>query len=162
MSDEQDDDHNDDGPDLYPESEELDLGDLKADTLMGDLRDAMLGQFRQQKRPWSMLVEDEQREVANAYELAAKNLVRKTVRLLSNFDFPCTAVTLGEVKIKGEKGIEAKITCGNVEHNRTVLGEHVGTMMTLYAVDSEVFMAERARPAISPDQGSLLRDDEAA
>lgn len=142
-----------------PDGDEVDLGGLKADTLMVDVRDAMLMQFRDKKRPWSLLTEEEQREVANSFELAAKNLVRKTVRMLTDYDFPRTVVALGEVKIKGEKGIEAKITCQNIEHNRTILGEHVGQLVSLLMVDSDAFEAEREAP-ITPDQGSMLPPEE--
>lgn len=135
-------------------ADNLDMAELKADTLMVDIRDAMLGRIRELRTPWSLLPEDKQREIANSMELAAKNLVRQAVRLLNDHEFPYAVVALGEVKIKGEKGIEAKISCQNIEHNRTVLGEHVGQMCTVYMVDSETFMGER-EPAISPDQPDL-------
>lgn len=152
---------NDETPaDDIPEDDEIDMGELRAETLMVDIRDAMLGQIRDLRTPWPLMPEDRQREVAAAMELAAKNLVRRTVRLLSNFSFPYAVISLGEVKIKGEKGIEAKITCQNIEHNRTVLGEHVGQFATLYMVDSEAFMAERDA-IISPDQTNLFGDEAA-
>lgn len=135
-------------------ADNLDMAELKADTLMVDIRDAMLGRIRELRTPWSLCPEDKQREIANSMELAAKNLVRQAVRLLNDHEFPYAVVALGEVKIKGEKGIEAKISCQNIEHNRTVLGEHVGQMCTVYMVDSETFMGER-EPAISPDQPDL-------
>ena len=159
--DDQDDGPEDQGPDIYPEADEIDLGELKYDTLMGDVRDAMLMQFQQRQRPWSLLSEEEQREVAASFELAAKNLVRKSVRLLHAYDFEHVVVTLGEVKVKG-KGIEAKITATNLKEYRDALSDHVDSQVMIYLVDSETFMAERAKPRITPDQGSLLPDADAA
>jgi GTPase Era involved in 16S rRNA processing len=129
--------------------------ELAIDTLAGDLHAALVGHLRDMKRPWTMMTEAEQRDKIAAMDMAARELVRGTVRLLTNHEFPHTAVTLGEVKIKGEKGIEAKITCANIDHNRAVLGEHVGQMITVLMVDSETFMASRRPVDAAPDQGGL-------
>ncbi len=134
-----------DAPEYEPELE----------TLMGDLRDVMLGRIRATQKPWEQMTEAEQNDLANGLELAAKDIIRRTVRLLNNFDWPHTAVELGEVKIGGSKGIEAKITCANIEHNRTVLGEHVGDHIMVLMVDSDRFMAHRAPVDIKPDQPDL-------
>ena len=141
--------------------EKSEIDDLKLETLSGDIRDVLLMTIRDLKRPWSMPTADEQRDVANRMEMASSHLVRKTVSLMVDFEFPRAVVALGEVKIKGEKGIEAKITCTNIEHNRTVLGEHVGAMVMMLMVDSEQFMADRQPVEIAPDQPELP-DNEAA
>ena len=135
--------------------DEIDMDELEIETLSGDLRDALLMRVRDMKRPWTMLTADEQREISNVFDRAAQHLVRQTVSLLTDYDFPRCVVTLGEVKIKGEKGIEAKIGAPNVEQYRNVLGDHVGSMVTMVMVDSETFMAERAPAAIDPDQPEL-------
>lgn len=141
--------------------EKSEIDDLKLETLSGDIRDVLLMTIRDLKRPWSMLTAEEQSDVANRMEMASKELVRKSVRLMTDFEFPRAVVTMGEVKIKGEKGIEAKITCTNIEHNRTVLGEHVGDMVLMLMVDSEQFMAERQPVEITPDQPELPDTDAA-
>ena len=128
--------------------------DLK--TLSGDLRDAMLSRIRQMRTTWPLCTEAEQNDIANGLELAANNFVREGVRLLTSFHFPRAAVTLGEVKIKGEKGIEAKITCPNIEVYRSVLGEHVGHMVLMLMVDSDAFLNSRAKPDIQPDQADMF------
>lgn len=129
--------------------------DIALDTLSGDIRDAMLSRIRMMKTSWALCNEAEQAEIANGLELAAKNFVRAAVRELTRHDFPHAVVTLGEVKIKGEKGIEAKIVCTNIEHNRTVLGEHVGDMVQIVMVDSDKFMAARGPVKTDPDQMGL-------
>lgn len=138
-------DTGDDTPDFDPA-----LG-----TLMGDVRDAMLMRIRTAQKPWAQMTEDEQMMLANGVDLAARDMVRKTVRLLTSFEWPHAVVTLGEVKIKGEKGIEAKIVCTNIEHNRTVLGENVGSHVMILMVDSETFMSARAPVRIDPDQPQM-------
>lgn len=138
----------DDTPDFDPD----------LDTLMGDMRDAMLQRIRTLKKPWAQMSEGEQYDCANGIELAAKDMIRKTVRLLNKFEWPHAVVELGEVKIGGTKGIEAKITCSNIALNRNVLGEHVGTQIMLLMVDSDTFMAERAPARVDKDQPDLPLD----
>lgn len=138
-----------------PDNTKIDIEELKIDTLAGDLRDAMLMRVRDMKRPWSMLTESEQRELAAGLDMAARHLVRGAIHLLTDYEFPRAVVTLGEVKIRGEKGIEAKIGCANIEHNRQVLGEHVGDHVLMLMVDSETFMGEREPAKIDPDQPDL-------
>jgi hypothetical protein len=138
-----------DAPEFHPE----------LDTLMGDLRDVMLGRIRTTRKPWEQMSEDEQIDLANGIELAAKDMIRRTVRLLNNYPWPHAAVLLGEVKIKGAKGIEAKVTCDNIELNRTVLGDHIGQHVMVLMVDSDRFMAHRAPVDIKPDQPELPIED---
>ncbi len=135
------------------------VADLKLDTLSGDIRDAFLTRFRNAPKPWQQMTEDEQYDFANGVELFSKELVRQAVRLVTDWDFPRAVVSLGEVKIKGEKGIEAKIIAANIEHNRNVLGDHVGEFCTIVMVDSAEFMAERAPVEITPDQPEMELGD---
>ena len=130
--------------------------DLQLDTLRGDIRDAMLNRIRHMKTSWALCNEAEQAEIVNGLELAAKNLVRGVVRQLTAHEFPHAVVTLGEVKIGGTKGIEAKITCPNIELNRNVLGDHVGEMVQIVMIDSDKFMGEKSEAEIQPDQSDMF------
>ena len=132
------------------------VDDLQLETLSGDVRDAMLSRIRMMKTSWALCTEAEQAEIANGLELAAKNLVRGAVRLLTAHEFPHAVVTLGEVKIGGSKGIEAKLTCQNIELNRNVLGDHVGQMVQVVMIDSDSFIGERDGVDIQPDQGDMF------
>lgn len=147
-----DDVNKDDAPDFTPEAE----------TLAGDVRDFFLGRIRMMQKPWEAMSEAEQTDLANAADLASREVVRKMVRVLNDFAFPHTVVELGEVKIGGNKGIEAKITASNIEHNRTVLGEHVGDQIIVLMCDSEQFMSARSSVPIDKDQPELPVDGEDA
>jgi len=141
----------DDAPEFNP----------KLETLCGDLRDVMLGRIRTTRKPWEQMTEAEQTDLANGLQLAASDMVRRMVRLMTSYDWPHAAVVLGEVKIKGEKGIEAKIACPNVDHNRNVLGAHVGQHVMVLMIDSDTFMGETAPVDIKKDQAELeLADGE--
>lgn len=145
---------------------EADLGDIDVmqaveapevslETLMGDIRDAMLSRFRSARKPWEQMSENEQREAVEAFTMTARHLVREFVSLATHFEFPRAVVTLGQVTLKDRKTIEAKISCENIEGYRSVLGEHVGTDVIILAIDSETFMAARKDIAIQPDQAEL-------
>lgn len=131
--------------------------EMQLDTLFGDCRDAMLQRIQTMKTSWALCNEAEQAEIINGLELAAKSIVRAAVREVTRHEFDHAVVSLGEVKIKGEKGIEAKITCSNIEHNRSVLGEHVGSMVQIVMIDSEDFMNARSEAKPTPDQGDWLQ-----
>lgn len=137
------------------QAEEIDALDLARETLSGDVRDAMLMRIRTLQKPWEQMTEAEQYDCANGIDLAAKALVRGAMRAMLDFDFPRCVVTLGEVKIKGEKGIEAKITTQNCEENRNVLGDYVGQIVLMIMASSDDFMGERSAFVATPDQPEL-------
>lgn len=139
-----------------------DLSDIKLDTLSGDVRDVLLQNVQQMKRPWSMLTEQEQYDVANSLELASKDLVRNAVRMLTEFRYPRAVVTLSKINIIGgdNSRIDGTNTAANIQQNRDVLGEHVGQHVALLAIDSTQFMEERAPVKIDKDQSELPMDGE--
>lgn len=132
--------------------------DLELESLSGDMRDEMLTRIKHLKATWGLLSQNEQMDVANGLELFAKNMVRRAVHLVTRQKFPHTAVQLAEMKIGGTKGIEAKIICDNIQHNREVLGEHIGQFVQMVMIDSDTFMGERAAVQIDPDQPGLNLD----
>ena len=138
------------------------ISELAIDTLSGDLRDAMLMRVRDMKRPWSMLTEDEQRDLANGLDIAARDLTRAAVRLVTAHEWPSAVVTLHDIKIIGgdKARIEGKVVADNITHNREVLGDHVNTMVKLVCVDSVTLMGEREPVKIDPDQSTLPVDDD--
>lgn len=155
---------NDEPTDHTPEGDapHVPAGDqLEIETLAGDLRDEMLKRIRTMNRPWSLLTEDEQRDLASSLELFANEIVRGAVRLIADYEWPRAVVHIGEVKIRGEKGIEVKIGAANIEHNRNVLGDHVGDEAMLLMIDSEAFMGSRGPVRIDPDQPELPTGDAA-
>lgn len=143
-----------------PEFEVNELSSAQRDTLAGDVRDAMLTRFRQAQKPWSMMNEEEQSDLANGFELAAKAMIREAVQMLTASDFPHAVVKLVDVKIIGgdNSRIDVKCVAGNISHNRDVLGDYVGDMVQLVAIDSEKFMGERAPAKIDKDQPDLPID----
>ncbi|MGB2203352.1 MAG: DNA translocase FtsK [Pseudooceanicola atlanticus] len=156
-------DNGDADEDRDDDLESPELSEMPLETLSGDVRDAMLMRVRDIKRPWSMLTEAEQYDLANGLELAAKEFVRNAVQMLTDFEYPRAVVKLVDVKIIGGDSakIDAKVTCSNIHQNRDVLGEHVGQMVALMAIDSTEFMGEREPVKIDPDQPELPTGEDA-
>lgn len=146
-------------PDDLPEPPDLDLGldDMQLGTLSGDIRDAMLTRFRGFGKTWKDMTEAEQQDAANAFDLAARQTVRKAVQLLTSWDWPRVVARLGDMKIiGGEKTrIEVKAIASNIADYRNAIGEHVGSEVMILMVDSEAFLAQRAPAKTEPDQPDL-------
>lgn len=139
---------------------DMDAPEVERDTLFGDVRDALLTRFRNTRKPWEQMSEQEQRETVEAFSMTARHVVREAVKAVTDYDFLRCVVTLGAVQIKDKQTIEAKITCQNIEDYRSTIGEAVGEHVMLLAVDSDAFMAARAEPKIDPDQPGLDLDAE--
>jgi len=135
----------DDAPDFDPE----------LDTLMGDLRDVMLGRIRTTQKPWEKMTESEQTDLANGIDLAARDIVRRTVRLMARHQWPHVVANLSEIKIGGKNGIDIKMTAPNISLNRETLGDHLNTQVQIVMIDSDQFMAARGPVDIKPDQPDL-------
>lgn len=164
---EEDDEDGEDGDESGPDADAYAAGNtgdpLSLETLSGDIRDAMLSRFRMAPKPWAQMSEAQQRELVEGFGLAARDLVRKAVRMVTGFEFPRVTVVLGDVKIIGgdKARIEAKVTCGNIAENREVLGDYVGDHVLMLMVDSERFMSQRKEPQVEPDQPDLPLGDTA-
>lgn len=114
--------------------------------MMGDMRNFILDRIRNNWKPWQQMTTVEQQDLVNAVEDQARKTIRGTVRALNDHDWPYCMVTLGQVTIKGgDKGIEARITCANVNDNRNFLGEHVDSQVMIVVTNAEDFFGARDR-----------------
>ena len=67
---------------------------MEAGTLAGDVRDVILTHFRNIKVPWSMLAEDEQRNVIEAAEKCGRDVARRAVSIVTQSGWPTVSVSL--------------------------------------------------------------------
>lgn len=135
--------------------------DPELETLMGDVRDVMLGRIRTTQKPWEQMTEAEQTDLANGIDLAARDMVRRTVRLMARHEWPHVVASLSEIKIGGKNGIDIKMTCPNIALHRETLGDNVNTQVQIVMIDSDKFMGQRRPVDIKPDQPDLdLQDGE--
>lgn len=117
--------------------------------LEGQIRNFMLDRIRNNWKPWQQMTVQEQQDLVNAIEQQARDTIRGTVRALNDFEWDHCMVTLGQVTLKGgDKGIEAKITCANVDENRNFLGEHIDSQVMILSTDAETFFGARDKVKI--------------
>lgn len=143
-----------------PEDFDLPAGslELQRDTLAGDVRDAVLAVFKTQRKRWPDMTEEEQRILVAGLETFGRELVRRMVKLLTDWQFPRAVARVVDVKLKKD-GIDAKLALSNVKENRDAIGDHVSGMVLLLMVDSEELMGERApaRDHVEPDQADWTK-----
>lgn len=128
----------------------LDIG-----SLVGDLRDGMLEQFKQRLKPWGQMLAGDQHDVAAALEFSAKSFVRRAVIQLAAENRPTVRGRLKKFAHDGAKiiaTIEVPLT-----DDATILAiNHAsGKEVLIVTADADPFMGERRPADISADQGGL-------
>lgn len=114
-----------------------DINEFSADTLVGDIRDAMLGRIQRQAKPWPALSEAEQRSVIEGVTAAAETMVRQAVRVIAARGFGFCPITLKEMKVKDS--IEVKFAVTNVSSYREMLGDNIGDTVLIVLANPDDF-----------------------
>lgn len=135
---------NDDGPDI---------AEMAANTLRGDVRDAMLSWFKATPKPWSQMSEGEQRDFADTADRAARNLVKQACQIIAAAERPCFVATLTEYREKG--GVEAKLKLASKGEIVAALHEACGREVLVVTSGAEEFDEESAPAEIDADQPAI-------
>lgn len=131
-----------------------------AETLAGDLRDALLTHVRSMQTPWSKMSEDQQRDKIYAVERAAQDAVRRAVAVISGRGFDNVRATLGKFSVDGGK-VKGTFETIVSEANVVSLSDHQGQTVLLVLADAADFMGESAPAEPDPDQPSLPVENDA-
>lgn len=134
-------------------SDEDPLVEMAADTLRGDLRDSLLAWFKAQPKSWPFMAERDQRDLADAADRYAYEVVRKASKIIAAGERPCIVATLVEYKEKD--GVEAKLKLPSRGEVVAQLHEACGREVLLVASGAENFEGEAGPAEIDPDQGGL-------
>ena len=136
--------------------------EIAAETLTGDLRDLILDTLRheQDKRPWHLRSEVQQRETVSRVETAVHEWVRKAVELIAAGGRKTMKATIEQVVVKD--GIKAVLTMSKFDELRHHLVDAQGKAVLLVVADTEELAGERAPAAINPDAPALPFADAAA
>lgn len=127
--------------------------DLAAETLRGDLRDALLSWFKAQPKAWPYMTEREQRDLANAADRATERMVREACGIIAAAERPCIVATLEQYSEKD--GL--KIVC-KAPGRREVVGalhEACGREVLIVTSGAEEHLGERGPAEITADQGEV-------
>lgn len=126
------------------------LVNLASETLRGDARDSVLAWFKAQPKAWPFLSEREQRDLANATDSFAAQLVRQIAEIIAAGERPTIVAKLVEYKEKD--GIEAKLKLVGTAENIVALHKACGKEVLIVTSGAEDFLGEGGEAEIDADQ----------
>lgn len=129
------------------------ITELAADTLRGGLRDAMLSWFKAAPKPWAQMGEVEQRDIADAADRCARQLVKQACQIIAANERPCIVAQLVEYREKD--GVEAKLKLPSKGEVVAALHEACGREVLVVTSGEEEFQGEAAAAEIAKDQPEL-------
>lgn len=135
------------------ETDDLPVAELAADTLRGDVRDAMLSWFKATPRPWGHMSEAEQRDFADTVDRAARNLVKQACQIIAANERPVIVANLVEYKEK--EGVEAKLKLASTGANVAALHEACGREVLIVTSGYDEVSGEAGEVQVDADQPGI-------
>lgn len=126
--------------------------ELAADTLRGDVRDALLTHIRDLEKPFSLLSETRQRDIIEAIDRTAQHVVRGSVDIIANQGFPAIDVRVSSKGKWGDGSIELTVGAAFSQSNATKISEHGAGAAVLVLAEPGEFFGERRAARPDPDQ----------
>lgn len=139
------------------EEVEQSVEDIAADTLSGDIRDALLTHVRSMETPWSKMSEKAQSDKIYAISNAAERLVRKAVAIVAAAGHEPMFGRIAKFTVKDE--IKAELVAASSVANIEKVAENIGQPAIIIFANPEVFMGERSEAAADKDQPELPGTD---
>ena len=126
-----------------------------ADTLKGDIRDRLIGLFKDEaKKPWPELNEREQTRVAARCEDIAERLIYRTIQIVHAEGAPSIRMVVGKVAFG--KGVSTNFTASKSEENRHLLADLAdGAEVVVVMENVHRYLGENGPAAIEPDQRQM-------
>lgn len=133
------------------------LDAAEAETLVGDIRDALLTHVRSIKVPWAMLNEEEQGDRISAITRTAEHAVRVAAGKIAHRGFKHIVITTGKWTVN--EGIKLEVNAAASVENINALAQHGAGAAILVLVDAAEFFGERAPAKPDKDQPDLINDE---
>lgn len=133
--------------------------DLAAETLRGDLRDAVLEWFKGTPKAWHVMSEAEQKAFAGRADSFAAQLVREACSIIAAAERPTIVARLVEYKEK--EGVEAKLKLPSTGETVAALHAACGQDVLLVTAGAENFGGQRGDAQIDADAPELPIDADA-
>lgn len=129
------------------------LIDLAADTLRGDVRDSLLAWFKAAPKAWPFMGEREQRDLAEAADRYAGQMVKLACQIIAAGERPCIVAKLVEYKEKD--GVEAKLKLASKGDIVAALHEACGKEVLIVTSGAEEYLGEAGGAIIDADQPGI-------
>jgi hypothetical protein len=126
----------------------------EAETLSGDIRDALLTHIRSIRVPWALLAEDEQQAAIDAIQRSAEHAVRQVCAIMAQAGAPHVRAKIAKWTVKGSD-LKLELAVTPLVDNMIALAEHGNRGAVLVLADAADFMGERAPAKADKDQPDL-------
>lgn len=126
---------------------------FETETLLGDIRTALLDGLRNMPKPWQQMTSEEQQQMIDGCTKVATHLVSEAVRIVSSNRFPVIAGRLMKAQIKD--GMQLQVDVSRFDPQRLIIIDSVSKPVFLVVAEPDMFMGERApaRPDAKPPEG---------
>lgn len=125
---------------------------LQVKTLLGDVRDGILREFKGLEKPWQKMTESEQSRVIHRAADIAERVVRGAIDIAATRGFEHFDVQLGKITV--DKTVELKVTAPFSAEIIAALSTRRGDTLVMIARDAGEFRGER-KPAKPTNVGEL-------
>lgn len=134
------------------------IDDVKADTLVGDVRDLILQEMRDAKEalPWTVRSEKQQGEMIERADRFARGIVARVVNLVAAGNNPAVPVSVKQWTVSDELKIQLSGAASHVNVTAMIDGGNIGFLVF---ADKEPFQGEREPVKPTPDQGNLIEGE---
>lgn len=132
--------------------------EFESGSLVGDIRDAIVEQYKNRPKPWSQLSEGEQRTLYSNLEHVAKLLLKKLVRVIAEEQDVSVPATLNGYSVDGNT-FKLKVVANGDEETAAELFKMDGHEVVLIRADAKRFHGERKPGEVQPDQLGLTFAD---
>jgi hypothetical protein len=126
---------------------------MSSDTLMGDIRDVILDRLKAMPKPWTVMSENEQRDLIYGVESAAENLIRRAALLIAANGYPIIEGRVEQSALKDD--IKTVVRVSKHHPDRLSLLDAAGHSCIIVIADVAQFMGERAPAEPDPEQPEL-------
>lgn len=126
---------------------------LDTETLFGDLRDAILDRLKAMPKPWTVMSENEQRDLIIGVEMATRHLINSAVTLIAANGHPTIKATLASATVKD--GIKAVLQMSMHDPMRHELMDAVGKPVVVVVAEVAQFLGEKSPAKPDPQEPAL-------
>lgn len=114
---------------------------VQAETLRGDIRDALLTEFKLGEKPWQQMNETEQERVIHRVETLAAQLVNRAVTVVAHEGHPHLVGKVNKFTVK--EGLKIEFAAAGLSENIVKLAQHSSDGAVLVLVAPVKYQGER-------------------
>jgi ASC-1-like (ASCH) protein len=131
---------------------------IAEETMFGDLRDLVLELFKDRRKSWQEMTQEDQRNIVTRVETVVRSSVHQAVHLIAVRGHDSVRALLEQVNVKDE--IKAVLKCSKSDQLRHQLMDSAGDEVFIVIPKAWDLMGQRQPAETEPDQPSFEFDEE--